>query len=301
MASDRLADAAAGADSGAVIELRGLRLSGRVGVGDAELEVERTIVVDLLLRPEYCGALVSDAIAETVDYARVAASASEVAAARPYRTIEHLAATIADALLARFALGELEIRLAKPDPPMPETVVDVAVRLRRGRTAPSRICRGYLGFGSNCGDRAGEIKAGLAALATRGVRVVALSDAYETEPVGENLDQPDFLNLCARIETELDPLALLGACKAIEVERGRDLAAARHSPRPLDIDLLLLDGVEFSHPRLTLPHPETKNRRFVIVALLDLDPDLALPDGTRLAARLEGLAPSRVTAVGPLR
>ena len=109
-----------------------------------------------------------------------------------------------------------------------------------------------------------------------------MSSAYETEPVGEILDQPYFLNACLRVRTELEPVALLDACKAIEVEQGRMFGGPRHGPRPLDVDLLLLGDLVLESERLTLPHPEVASRRFVLLPLLELDPDLALPDGTRL-------------------
>jgi 2-amino-4-hydroxy-6-hydroxymethyldihydropteridine diphosphokinase len=159
---------------------------------------------------------------------------------------------------------------------------------------------GYLGLGSNVGDRAGHLRAAIAALGERGVEVEAVSPAYETEPVGEVLDQADFLNAAVRIRTELEPEALLDLCKAIEAERGRALDAPRHSPRPLDVDLLLLGDLELSTDRLTLPHPEVTTRRFVLTPLLELDPALKLPDGTRLDHALEGLGGQRVERHGTL-
>jgi 2-amino-4-hydroxy-6-hydroxymethyldihydropteridine diphosphokinase len=160
---------------------------------------------------------------------------------------------------------------------------------------------GYLGLGSNVGDPAAHLRAAVELLRARGVAVEAVSSVYATEPVGEVLDQPDFLNAAARIRTGLDPESLLDACKAVEAERGRQLDAPRHSPRPLDVDLLLLGDLELSTDRLTLPHPEASSRRFVLVPLLELDPDLALPDGTRLADCLAALpeGEQRVELRGP--
>jgi 2-amino-4-hydroxy-6-hydroxymethyldihydropteridine diphosphokinase len=146
---------------------------------------------------------------------------------------------------------------------------------------------GYLGLGSNVGDSEGHLRAALQLLPTRGVEVIAVSSTYVTEPVGEILDQPDFLNAAARIRTDLDPEDLLDACKRVEAERGRQFDLPRHSPRPLDVDLLLLGDVEMSNDRLTLPHGEVTTRRFVLVPLLELDPELTLPDGTRLSVALE--------------
>jgi 2-amino-4-hydroxy-6-hydroxymethyldihydropteridine diphosphokinase len=132
------------------------------------------------------------------------------------------------------------------------------------------------------------------------VEVEAVSSAYETEPVGEILDQPDFLNAAARIRTELEPEELLDLCKAIEVEQGRMFAAPRHGPRPLDLDLLILGDLELRTERLTLPHPEILSRRFVLAPLLELDPELRLPDGTSLGDALERLGPGqRADRVGP--
>jgi 2-amino-4-hydroxy-6-hydroxymethyldihydropteridine diphosphokinase len=100
----------------------------------------------------------------------------------------------------------------------------------------------YLGLGSNVGDRPDHLRAAVAALRAHGVDVQAVSSTYETEPMGEVLDQPDFLNAVVRVRTDLEPHDLLDLCKAIEVERGRMLAGQRHGPRPLDPDLSLPDG-----------------------------------------------------------
>jgi 2-amino-4-hydroxy-6-hydroxymethyldihydropteridine diphosphokinase len=160
---------------------------------------------------------------------------------------------------------------------------------------------GYLGLGSNVGDRESHLRAALTGLRAHAVAVEAVSSLYETEPVGEVLEQPDFLNAVARIRTELDPEELLDLCKAIEVEQGRMIGGQRHGPRPLDIDLLLLADVDLATERLTLPHPEVTSRRFVLAPLLELDPGLSLPNGTRLADALAGLgAGQRVSRVGSL-
>lgn len=123
--------------------------------------------------------------------------------------------------------------------------------------------------------------------------ILAASSLYETEPVGEVLDQPDFLNAAVRIKTQLIPTELLSLCKGIEGEMGRDLGGPRHGPRPIDIDLLLLGDIEMRTNRLTLPHPEVTSRRFVLAPLLELDPQLELPDGTRLSDALDALGPGQ--------
>jgi 2-amino-4-hydroxy-6-hydroxymethyldihydropteridine diphosphokinase len=156
---------------------------------------------------------------------------------------------------------------------------------------PERL--GYLGLGSNVGDSAEHLRAAIRLLGERGVEVEAVSSMYMTEPVGEVPDQPDFLNAAVRIRTTLEPLELLDLCKQIEAERGRQAGGPRHGPRPLDIDLLLLGDLEFEAERLRLPHREVTSRRFVLEPLLELDPDLALPDGTKLTDALDALGPGQ--------
>ena len=165
---------------------------------------------------------------------------------------------------------------------------------------PERV--GYLGLGSNVGDSEGHLRAALQLLPPAGAEVLAVSSTYVTEPVGEILDQPDFLNAAVRIRTALEPEALLDACKEVEAERGRHFDLPRHSPRPLDVDLLLLGEIELRTDRLTLPHPQVRNRRFVLAPLLELDPELTLPDGTVLADDLAALPDDeqRAERRGPL-
>jgi 2-amino-4-hydroxy-6-hydroxymethyldihydropteridine diphosphokinase len=160
---------------------------------------------------------------------------------------------------------------------------------------------GYLGLGSNLGERESHLRGAIDDLRGHDVEVEAVSSLYETEPVGEILDQPDFLNAAIRISTSLEPEQLLDVCKAIEAEHGRAFGGPRHGPRPIDIDLLLLGDIEMSTERLTLPHPEVTSRRFVLAPLLELDPELRLPDGTELSAALENLGEGqRAERVGPL-
>ena len=99
---------------------------------------------------------------------------------------------------------------------------------------------GYLGLGSNVGDRRGNLQAAVDAFAGHDVAVLASSSVYDTEPVGEILDQPYFLNACVRIRTPLEPDQLLDLCKAVGRSLGRVPGGARHAPRPIDVDVLLL-------------------------------------------------------------
>jgi 2-amino-4-hydroxy-6-hydroxymethyldihydropteridine diphosphokinase len=153
----------------------------------------------------------------------------------------------------------------------------------------SPTSEGFLGLGSNLGDRRANLELAARALEQRGVRVLACSSVYETEPVGEITDQPPFLNACLHVETELDPEALLDLCQGVERQLGREAGAPRHAPRPIDLDLLLLGELSLRSPRLQVPHPALLERRFALIPLLELDFQARTPDGVALADALAGL------------
>ena len=160
--------------------------------------------------------------------------------------------------------------------------------------------RGYLGLGSNEGDRLAALRAARDALGRLGVQVVGSSSVYETEPQGPVGEQADFLNACIAIETALGPEELLAACKQVERLLGRRPGGVHQGPRPIDVDVLMLGELEQRSERLVLPHPQIRVRRFVLEPLVELDPALELPDGTALAPLLEGLRGQRVAKLGPL-
>ena len=145
---------------------------------------------------------------------------------------------------------------------------------------------GYLGLGSNVGDRRANLQSALDGLVARGVGVLACSSTYDTDPVGEIRDQPSFLNAALRIETALGPIELLELCKALEGELGRRADGVRHGPRLIDVDVLLLGELEYSSERLRVPHAHLLERRFVLIPLLELDFELCTPAGERLADAL---------------
>jgi len=161
-----------------------------------------------------------------------------------------------------------------------------------------RRLRGYLGLGSNVGDRLAHLRQARDLLPGHGVAVLRASAAYETEPQGDFLDQPDFLNAVLEVETDLGPEELLDACKVVEAEAGRMLGGPRHGPRTIDVDVLLLGDLSHSSDRLTLPHRDILARRFVLDPLLELAPEVTLPDSTRVADARRGVGDQRVKRLG---
>lgn len=130
------------------------------------------------------------------------------------------------------------------------------------------MTRAFLGLGSNLGDRRRILRAAIAALPD----VVAVSPAYETDPVG-GPDQGPFINLVVELDTERSARELLAVCAEREQAADR-VREVRWGPRTLDVDVLWIDGVEVDEPDLVVPHPRLFERRFALAPLRDLAPDL---------------------------
>jgi len=150
------------------------------------------------------------------------------------------------------------------------------------------MARAFLGLGSNLGDRVAFLRAPLAGLAD----AVAVSQVYETDPLGGPGEQRPYLNLVVELDTASSPRELLEVCRRLEADAQR-VRTERWGPRTLDVDVLWVDGHTVHEDDLDVPHPRMWERRFVLVPLAELAPDLATPD--RLA-RAEG----EVRPLGPL-
>jgi 2-amino-4-hydroxy-6-hydroxymethyldihydropteridine diphosphokinase len=150
------------------------------------------------------------------------------------------------------------------------------------------MARAFVGLGSNLGDRLANLQAAVQLLGERGVRVVASSRVWQTDPLGGPRDQPEFLNAVVCVDLppaddgELSAAArrLLAAANGVESDLGR-VRTERWGPRTIDIDVLLVDGWQGDDPHLTIPHPRMLERAFVMLPLLEVEPDPLLPDGRR--------------------
>ena len=139
----------------------------------------------------------------------------------------------------------------------------------------------YIGVGSNVGDRAEFCRQAIAALGeATGVTIDGVSSLYETSPIG-GPPQRSFVNLVVRVNTDLEPRALLELCQLIEHALGREPSDIRWGPRVVDLDILLFGDEKLNDPDLEIPHPRMGQRRFVLVPLLEIDPNVADPWGYR--------------------
>jgi 2-amino-4-hydroxy-6-hydroxymethyldihydropteridine diphosphokinase len=149
-----------------------------------------------------------------------------------------------------------------------------------------------IGIGSNLGDREFLIRKAVEALRELPLTTVArVSSLYDTDPVGET-DQPPFLNAVAWLETELPPRELLWQLLLTESRMGR-VRSRRWGPRPIDLDLLFYDDQVIDEPDLAVPHPEAHRRAFVLLPLLELDPDFRHPvTGETVRRMIQKLPPN---------
>ncbi|OAE07373.1 MULTISPECIES: 2-amino-4-hydroxy-6-hydroxymethyldihydropteridine diphosphokinase [unclassified Pantoea] len=156
------------------------------------------------------------------------------------------------------------------------------------------MTRVFLALGSNLADPLHQIDAALSALdALPDTQRVATSAFYRTPPYGPP-DQPDYLNAAVALDTALSAEALLDQTQRIEQEHGRVRKAERWGPRTLDIDIMLFGTASLNSDRLTVPHYDLLNRAFMLVPLLEIAPDLSLPDGRSLKPILAQLDRSSI-------
>lgn len=143
----------------------------------------------------------------------------------------------------------------------------------------------YIAFGSNLGDRQGNIRKALSLLQEKGLQILKVSSFFETEPYGVT-DQPEFINGVLQAETDLEPEQLLQLLLATENDMGR--VRLRHwGERNIDLDLLLYDDLCLKTKDLTLPHPDMQNRDFVLLPLAEIAPEVCHPVLHKTIARLK--------------
>lgn len=159
--------------------------------------------------------------------------------------------------------------------------------------------RAYIGLGANLGDAPRTVRSAIAALdRLADVSVVATSRLYRSKPVGPP-GQPDYMNAVVSLDTALAPLDLLASLQAVERDFGRE-RGVRWGARTLDLDILLIGDAVIATERLTVPHPHLAKRAFVLWPLLDIAPDVRLPDGRAARALAEAVGHDGIVDVEPM-
>ncbi len=280
------------------INLLGVRALGHHGVLQVERREGQDFVVDVALDIDTSVAGVSDDVADTVNYAEVAADIVAIIEGEPRNLIEAVAAQIADTLLARYPLvQQLTLTLHKPQAPVGVPFSDVSITLVRCRDVPVVIA-----VGANLGDPQRTVWRAFDALAgIPGVSSVRPSPLFRTEPVG-GPEQEVYVNAVAVARTSLSPRALLAALHGIEAGAGRT-RNVRWGPRTLDLDL-----IQYGHPGvgtevlsadhdLQLPHPRAHERAFVLAPWAAANPDAVLSHSGQVVPVSQVLAGLDVSGV----
>lgn len=155
--------------------------------------------------------------------------------------------------------------------------------------------RVFVGLGANLGDAVATVRAALAQLAgLPATSWVAVSALYRSAPI--DATGPDYINAVAELHSELEPGALLAQLQTIELHFGRE-RPYRHAPRTLDLDLLFYGQRRVASAALTLPHPRSQKRAFVLAPLADLAPDWPLDGGLTVVQALAALHDQRIERI----
>jgi 2-amino-4-hydroxy-6-hydroxymethyldihydropteridine diphosphokinase len=158
------------------------------------------------------------------------------------------------------------------------------------------MIRGYIGLGSNLGQRRPTLERAIDLLGRKGVLVVRSSRVYETVPVEVEGDQPNYYNMVVEFEYGGGAFDLHLACLEVEGDLGRE-RPYMHAPRTVDIDILLIDGVDIAGDGLVVPHPRMEQRQFVIHPLAEIAPGLVLPGGRRVEDVRDGLGEGDIVRI----
>ena len=241
------------------------------GVHESEKENGQNFYVSAVLYTDLYRAGHTDDLGDTVSYSDAAKLINRVFVSEKYDLIEKAAYVCAEAVLDSFpAVHAVDLKVSKPEAPIGLDFDDVSVDI-------TLSChKAYLSFGSNMGDRMAYIESAIEKLKnTPGIKVIRRSDIIETDPYGP-VEQDKFLNGVLEIETYLTPEALLDALHVTEDALGRK-RTVRWGPRTVDLDILLYDDLVMCTEDLVIPHPDMKNRDFVLKPLCEIAPNLIHP------------------------
>ncbi len=253
------------------IRIKGLSIFAYHGVYDKEKEQGQNFIVNAVLHTNMEKAGKSDEISDAVDYGAVCKAIDLYVRENHFNLLEALAEHLAEELLFAFPeIEKAELEIGKPDAPIPLRFDMVSVKITRGWH------RVYVALGSNMGDRLRYLEKAVVHLQEDDhFRNIRVSDYLETKPYG-GVEQDDFLNGALEAETLYSPTELLRRLQQEEALAGRK-REIRWGPRTLDLDILFYDNSILQEEGLVIPHPDMKNREFVLEPLSELAPFFVHP------------------------
>lgn len=250
------------------IFIENLEVFAKHGIFEEEVNLGQKFLISVRMYFDASSAGKEDDLTKSVDYARVCSDITKWMKTNSCRLIETVAERLAEKLLLEHDIVRIvEVTVKKPWAPigLPLECVSISVE-RKWHTV-------FLSIGSNMGDREKYLKGGIDRLGSdEKVRILRVSSFIETKPYGKT-DQDDFLNGAVKLETILTPHELLDLIHRVEAEAGRE-RKEHWGPRTLDMDILFYDDLEMDDEDLVIPHPDMKNRDFVLKPLGEIAPNL---------------------------
>ncbi|MDH5636896.1 MAG: 2-amino-4-hydroxy-6-hydroxymethyldihydropteridine diphosphokinase [Nitrospinota bacterium] len=240
-----------------------------IGIFDWERETKQKVRISFELDCDISRAARTDDIQDTVNYKTISKKIIALVEPSGFFLIETMAEKIAQLCLAHKGVLRAMVTVSKPGAISGSNNVSIQV------TRPSQTHRVFLGIGGNI-DPERNIPLGVELIRSR-FSLVRLSPVYLSEPWGTKESQPDYLNLVAEVNTELDIFGVRGELCWIERTIGRQRTNDKFAPRPMDVDLLLYDNAEGKHADGPLPHPQVLTQQFVYLPMMDIAPDLVIP------------------------
>ncbi len=246
------------------IKIRGLEVKACHGVYGFEKENAQKFVFDAEIVVDFADAERSDSVDDTVSYADVCSLIVNCATENKFNLLEKLAGECANRIFEKFErVKKVSLSCYKPDAPMDFKFKTVGVRTEKERV------RAYLSLGSSEGNRQENLKTAIALLnGVRGVRVEKVSSVIETLPYG-GAAKNKFLNCAVCVSTFISPHTLLNEIHKIEASLGR-VRTVRWGDRTTDIDIIFYGSQKICDDRLIIPHPDYKNRDFVLIPLKEI-------------------------------
>ncbi|KAJ3319985.1 trifunctional dihydropteroate synthetase [Boothiomyces sp. JEL0866] len=273
-----------------VIFIKDLTLTCIIGIHPHErIEKQRVVInISAYFKPEQANPNQSP---DRNNYKTIARQVTEFVEQSKYETLETMVIAVCDVVLTQCNVDKVTVKVQKPSALM---FALAGVEITKSKEISQKdeadiINNAYLAVGSNLGDRHGNIQRAISELRSRNIKVKDTSFLYETAPMYVE-DQPKFLNAALLVETKLNPEELLIQLKDIERKLGRDFEAVRNGPRPIDLDILFFNHMEYKSDSLIIPHPRIQERLFVLEPLADIAANFYHPILYRTVGRLLELA-----------
>lgn len=253
------------------IRIENLEVYAYHGVFPEENQKGQPFFVNMVLYTDTRAAGMQDELTLSTHYGEVCHFVTKWMQEHTCKLIETVAENVAREVLLQFPLvRELDVEIRKPQAPVGLPFESISVKIHRGWH------RVFVAFGSNMGEKERYIDQGIRELGeNRDIRVIKVSDLLRTKPYG-GVEQDDFLNGVAEIDTLLTPGELLRTLHEIEAKAGRE-RTLRWGPRTLDLDIIFYDKLVYEDEELIIPHVDMQNRDFVLKPMAELQPNFRHP------------------------